>query len=252
MLSADNFTSDGKLKKINWAKENTPVHWLKKNPLLTHLSNIYIIVTTEIERFTVKEALLLKNKIKDKSLAMAWDTFIKEEMSHAYQHAGVSQDLKRHKYPVDFMMKFTRMILNVYAKIMGEKSRLALVLGMELYAHGLAVASLESNLFSRDQSAIYDFLRWHAEEELSHFDLCSRVYRDLGGKYFRRAAVQIYFIFLAGFLGILFWPLLLLTDLFQGRRIKFKDITHTFSFTYAHKAVAWRRIKHWFSVLMPD
>jgi predicted metal-dependent hydrolase len=252
MLSADNFTSDGKLKKINWAKENAPAHWLKKNPFLTYFANIFLVMTAEVERFTVKEALLAKDKIQDKALAMAWDTLIQEEMSHAYQHACVSQDLKRHKYPIDFMRKLTRMMLNMYAKIMGEKSRFALVLAMELYAHGTAVAALEANLFPRDKSAVHDFLRWHAEEELPHFDISIRVYRALGGKYYRRAAVQIYFIFLSGLLTMLFFPLFLSTDLFQKRRITFKHITHALSFAYEYKSVAWRRIKHWFFVLMPD
>lgn len=219
MFSADNFNRAGKFKKMDWIAENTPVHWFQGEPILTYLGNSYIIVTTEIERFTIKTALLLTNKINDEQLRLEWDKFTREEMSHAYQHTCVSNDLKRHKYPIDFMIKYSKVFFWLVTKITSVKSKMALVLAMEFYAHELSMSALDNNLFPIDELGIYDFLRWHAEEELSHSELCFRVYKYFNGGYLRRVAMLLFFTFFVVLTVIIFFLCFSLSIFFKNVKL---------------------------------
>jgi len=251
MRSEDNFTSAGKLKKINWAVENTPVHWWNSNPLLTYCGNLYIITTAEIERFTVKVASPLKDEIKDEQLKLEWEQFINEEVAHAYQHTCISKDINRHKYPVTFVTKCVKLFYWIALKIMSTKSKLALVLTLELYAHEFSIMTLSHNCFPMDELAIYDFLRWHAEEELSHSSLCLKVYKYCGGGYVRRAIIFFYFSFWFVFAVMLFLPMLFFVDIFQGRRVKLKHISSAYVYLYGRQGVLSGCFKSFFSFLNP-
>lgn len=251
MRSADNFNRAGKFKKMDWVAEDTPAHWFQGEPVLTHLGNSYIIVTTVIECFTIKTALSLSNKINDEQLRLEWDTFTKEEMSHAYQHTCVSNDFKRHKYPIDFMIKYSKALFWLVSKIMSIKSQLALVLAMEFYAHELAMSALDNNLFPIDELGIYDFLRWHAKEELSHSELCLRVYKYFNGGYIRRITMMLFFIFFVALTILIFLPLFFLVDIVQKRKIKLKNISTAFSFLLGRKGLFWGRAKTCFFFFHP-
>lgn len=250
MRSAENFTNTGKLKKINWTAENTPAHWLKNEPILTYLGNTYIIVTTEVERFTIKIGLPLKDKIKDEQLKLEWAQLIDEEIAHAYQHTCVTNDLKRHKYPIKFMTKYSKALFWVISK-MGIKSKLAFILAMEFYAHELASSALENNLFPVDELAIYDFLRWHAEEEMTHSSLCFRVYKYFGGGYIRRVIILLFFTFFASFTTWFFIPQFFFVDIFQRRKVKFKNLGTAYRFMYGRKGAFWGRFKTYLSFFNP-
>ncbi len=243
MRSEGNFTSTGKLKNIDWAAENTPVHWFHKEPILTYLANSYIIVTTEIERFTIKIARTLKDFIKEEQLRLEWELFIKEESAHAYQHNCVSNDLYRHKYPIKFMIKYSRLFFGLMYKVMSIKSKIALILSMEFYAHQMAVAAIENNILPKDELAIYDFLRWHAEEELSHFNLCLRVYHSIGGGYIRRVIAIIFFSLFVAFTSILFLPLFFCIDVVYRRKVTFKNIFTAYSYLFGRHGLFFERLK---------
>lgn len=250
MRSAENFTNAGKLKKINWAAENTPAHWLRGEPFLTYLGNTYIIVTADVERFTIKAGLSLKDKIKDEQLKLEWAQLIDEEIAHAYQHTCVTNDLKRHKYPIKFMMKYSKGLFWLISRL-SIKSKLAFILAMEFYAHELATSALENNLFPVDELAIYDFLRWHALEEMTHSSVCFRVYKYFGGGYIRRVTILLFFTFYASFTTHFFLPLFFFADLAQKRKVKFKNFNMAYRFMYGRKGALWGRLKTYLAFFNP-
>jgi predicted metal-dependent hydrolase/ubiquinone/menaquinone biosynthesis C-methylase UbiE len=246
----DTYNEFERFKKINWDSENTPAHWWEGEPILTYLANAYIIVTSEIERFTIKTAHLVSDKITDRSLKESWGDLIREESAHAYVHTKISNDFKRHKYPIRFMIKYSNFFFRVASKL-SIKSKMALVLAMEFYAHELALLAFRANFFPVGKLAIYDFLNWHIEEELTHSDLCFRVYKCLGNNYILRIAMLSLFTFFTFFTILLFMPLFFFIDAFQGRKMKFKNLCSTYKFLYKHKKFMWKGIKNYFSFFIP-
>lgn len=235
-----------RLKKINWALENTPAHWWKNISLLSYWGNSYIIITSEVERFTIKVAHLVNEKITDQPLKEHWKQFIREESAHAYVHFKVSNDLQRHKYPVTFITNCSKYFFKLASK-MNIKSQMALVLSMEFVAHELSILALKGNFFPRNVLAIYDFLQWHAQEELTHINLCFQIYQCLESKYIRRVIMMIFFtlfIFISFLSHMIFF---VFVDLAQGRGMKFKNFTLTYRFLCQHKRLIWTAIKHYFS-----
>lgn len=251
MQSADNFTRNGKIKKLDWDAEQTPAFWFKNEPLLTYLANAYIIVTTEIERFTISVGWLVKDKIKDDVLQLAWEKLIKEEHTHAFQHTRVSQHFMRHHYPINFMIKYSKASFWLAAKTLSLKSQMALVLATECYAHELAISALENNFFPKDELAIYDFLRWHAEEEIAHSRICMDVYKQMGGGYFRRTLMLVLFSAFTVFTAIVFSPLFFVVDLAKRRRIKFKNLHTAFSFMFGWQGLFWGRFMSYLACFHP-
>ncbi len=251
MRSEDNFTSDGQFKNINWNAEKTPAHWMHNEPILSYWGNTYIIITAEIERFTIRLSQSIIDEIKDDQLKLEWSILIKEERAHAYQHTCVTEDLKRHHYPIDFMKKYSKLAFGFASRKMNTKNKLALVLVMEFVAHQFSIACIESNMYPINELAIYDFIRWHAEEEMSHFDLCRKVYQHFGGGYFRRIAMLILFGCFVLYSIILFCPIFFFVDIYQGRKIKFKNFYTAFSYMYGFKGLLWSRLKPSLAFLLP-
>ncbi len=191
----------------------------------------------------------IKDNIKDDQLKLEWTQLIDEEIAHAYQHTCVTNDLKRHKYPIKFMMKYSKGLFWLVSKL-SIKSKLAFVLAMEFYAHELAISALESNLFPVDELAIYDFLRWHALEEMTHSSVCFRVYKYFGGGYIRRVVILLFY-FLCFFYTPFFVPLFYCADLSQKRKVKFKNFRAAYGFMYGRKGALWGRLKTYLAFFSP-
>lgn len=242
MRSIDNFTKTGRLK-IDWSAQNIPVHWFNDDIVLTYLADIYIITTAEIERFTVQVARSLKDKIQDVQLKQAWEQFIKEEIAHAFQHTCVNAVIRNHKYPVNFITRNSKLLFWIASRTLGIKSKLAFILAMEFWAHEMASASLERNLFPKNKLAIYDFLRWHSEEELSHADLCLKVYRYFGGGYIRRTLFLFLFsiyTFISVNISILLFSVI---DLIKKRPIRCKQRAKATWFLLGYDGIMWSRFR---------
>lgn len=251
MRSKDNFDSDGKFKKVNWKKENTPRYWLKNNPVLSYIGNVYIIVTAEIERFAIQAIKEIHPQIKDAALYDEIDIFIKEEMAHAYHHTSASNDLLRHDYPVKFITKYSRGFFNLCSSMTGVKGKIALVFAMEFFAHEMSVAVLRHNLFPKNKLAIFDFLWWHAHEELSHSNLCFRLYNYFNCGYFRRI-FSLNLISLFSIITLSFTPhLFFIKEKCQGRKIKIKYLFSTIAFFFGRKGILWKHFKPYFKYFLP-
>lgn len=248
MQSKDNFTAEGGFKKINWRKQNTPLHWLRGQLFFTYLANAYIIVTGEIERFTLRVMSSLRAFIDNESLLNGLDNLVREEKAHAYQHACVSQDLKRHKYPISFMLHSTRLFFTFCYSSMSNKSRLALVLAMEFYAHQASKVVIEYNVFPENQLAIYDFLRWHAKEELMHTPLCFKLYAYVKGGYVRRIFMYLFFTAYIHIAVFFFMFIFFSIDVFYRRRpVSRPKKTTTLRLVFKNKSVIWQLLKNYFS-----
>jgi len=252
MYSANNFDNYGKFKKIDWDTQSTPVHWLKGEPILTYLGNLYIIVTAYIERFTITATKSILPEIKDEQLKQELNFFINEEISHAYQHTCVTNHLKKHEYPVNFIEKYAGIFFKICLKIMNKKSKIAFVLAMEFHAHELSLLALKNNLFPKNQLRIYDFIWWHAIEELSHADLCFRLYKATGGGYFRRILINIFFTCFSFFTAFLFMPIFFYTDLIKHRNIKFKQIKYALVYLFGVNGLFWQLVKPYFRFYNPS
>ena len=118
MDSSDNFDEYGNFKKINWDTQSTPRFWFNGDPLLTYFGNVYVVVTAEVERFTIAVTKQLITEIKDEKLKEALEVFINEECAHAYQHSCVTNHLKQHKYPLGFIGKCAKFFFKLCLKIM--------------------------------------------------------------------------------------------------------------------------------------
>lgn len=251
MQSADNFTHNGKLKNINWIAENTPAHWFHNQPFLSYLGNAFIIVTPEIERFGIKAIKFFKKNIKDEQLKSELDVLIREEAAHAYQHNCVTNDLKRHKYPIGFMMKYSRAFFWLASKVLNNKNKIAFFFSMEFYAHQLALASVEHNLFPEDELAIYDFLRWHAAEEMAHPNLCFRLYHHIGGGYIQRVLALMFFLFFMLITAMLFVPMFFCVDVVYRSKMTFKNLPRSIFYIFKYKSIFFDRLRAILAFLNP-
>lgn len=237
-------------KEFDWSIE-TPVHWWNDEPVFTYLANLYIVITAIVERFTVKVSLSIKNKIKDDVLACEWDQFIKEEMAHAHQHTCATNVLKKHQYPINMVINYAKLIFGLADKLFKPSTKMALVFAMEFYAHLIVTVALEENLLPTGRLAMFHFLKWHAEEEITHAHLCQRVYDSLYGGYLQRVTMlSLFALFVSS--TLFFVPIFVVIDLVYGRRVKLKHWRLAYDYSFGPKGLIWKKTKEFFSFFSPN
>lgn len=251
-LTGSNFEPNGELKKINWRQVRMPVHWFRNDPLLSYFGNFYIAITAEIERFSIQSMNTLCKNLSDTRLATELQQFIHEEKAHAYMHTQVTRHLARFNYPTKFIEKYSKRFFNLCKKRLSQKSQIALVLNMEFVAHELSLLALKYNFFASDTPPIYDFLRWHAVEELSHATLCFQSYKNVGGGYIRRSFMLLLFFIFVFLMLVFYIPLSYISDLQKGFGLQIGKLWHTLRLIFGFRGFFWGSAKASLRLFTPN
>src|ERR1700761_7162288 len=82
-----------KPRRVSFDWEKTPLHWIPKDPVATHMINSFHIVLPEGERWFIQCVKDATPFIKDEKLKAEIRGFIGQEMVHARSHQGVLESL---------------------------------------------------------------------------------------------------------------------------------------------------------------
>ncbi len=210
---------------IDWAEVKTERFWYKNEWLTTHLMNTYSILVPEFERFIVKSLKSYESEIVDPRLKQRLQHFYTEECAHSLQHARFNQDLKRHNYPIDFILNLLKKGSQILNKIFSKKSKLAMSVAFEHLTVLSVNVAFEQQIFEIDSSAIHDLWLWHGYEERNHRAFLMEVYDAIGGGYVRRCLTLMFSAFLI-FMCCLpfFMSILVVADMRQGKKLSVQHI----------------------------
>lgn len=210
---------------IDWAEVKTDKFWYKNQWLTTHLLNTYSIFVPEFERFVVKALKSFELEIVDPLLKQRLHNFYTEEYAHSLQHSRFNQDLKRHDYPIDYMLNFLKNAARILNKIRSKKSKLALSVAFEHLTLISVKIVFQKQIFELDTSAIQDLWLWHGYEEFNHGSFLMDVYDAIGGGYVRRCFMLMFAAFLIFICCFPFFiSLFVVADMRKGKKLTVQDI----------------------------
>jgi len=220
-------------KDLDWSEVQTPRFWYKDEPLITHAFNVFSLLIPEAERFIVKSLKPYEKMILEPQLKEQLQEFFVEEYTHSLQHTRFNEDLKRHDYPVDFIVKIMRKGYQTLTKLMSPKTKVAISVCFEHFTIMVASVGFEKELLEPDKSVITDLFLWHAYEEIRHRAFLMDIYHAIGGGYLRRLwAIFISTFFVFGYVCSIGLYILVFDDIFKRRGIKFKHVKAFLKFAW--------------------
>lgn len=231
-----------KIPKVNyfanltWSEVNTPRYWFKNEPIITHMFNAFSLLIPEAEYFIVRAIKPIEKSIHDPEIVLRIKAFLAEEFTHSLQHTRFNNDLKRYKYPIDFLSRFLRVSYRALGKCVSKKTNIAISVCFEHFTVMFAHTGFDKETLEPGGSAIQDLFLWHAYEELSHRSFLMDLYHHIGGGYIRRIwamLISTAFVFLYIAPVLLFT--LLFSDFYQRRGLSFRNFIATFKFMWSVK-----------------
>lgn len=229
---------------LDWSTVKTPRYWFKNEPVITHIFNVFSLLIPETERFIVKALKPYEDLILDPQLSGRLHHFYREELSHSLQHTRFNEDLRRHNYPIDFILKILRISYRGLNFFFSPKTKVAFSVCFEHLTVMVAKIGVDTEVFEPGSSAAVDLFLWHAHEELNHRTFLMDVYLAIGGGYFRRIwAMMLSSLLIFVFLGPAILSLLLFLDLCKGRGVRPKHFRGFMKFMWQIKGI----FKYYFS-----
>ncbi len=173
--------------------EHVPIEpwWFDENALVTILFNAASITIPDAERFVVSSVEEARPLLTAPELQESIEDILHEERAHARVHDAYNEYLKKHRYPVAKYAGKVRRMTAFYDRHCSTLTKLAICAITEHFTACGARQVLDVGFFEgRGVDERMDRVwTWHALEELDHRATVFDLYLELGGGYFRRAAV---------------------------------------------------------------
>ncbi|REF01088.1 metal-dependent hydrolase [Thermomonospora umbrina] len=203
-------------RRVSFAWDDTPLHWIPGDPVATHMINSFHVVLPEGEKWFINCVKAARPYIRDERLLEEIKGFIGQEMVHARSHQGVLDDLltangldvtvvtepagKGNADWPEAMESLRRRRPRLYRqRLLFE---LGAVASIEHYTAVLGQWLMDNDTLDKAgvDPTMLDLLRWHGAEEVEHRSVVFDVYQHLGGRYPMRVAswtVSLFFLYWA-------------------------------------------------------
>ncbi|MER7761356.1 metal-dependent hydrolase [Streptomyces sp. NPDC097619] len=188
-----------KARKVSFAWDDTPLHWLPGHPFATHTMNVLHLLLPAGERWFVHVYKQVLPYITDDRLREDVIGFIGQEAMHAAAHDEVLPHLKR--LGLD-PTPYTAQVDWMFEKLLGDRTlppgkarewwlmeRVAMIAAIEHYTAFLGNWVLNAEELDRRGAdpVMLDLLRWHGAEEVEHRSVAFELFMHVDGSYRRRA-----------------------------------------------------------------
>jgi predicted metal-dependent hydrolase len=187
-----------KARKVSFAWEETPLHWVPGDPFATHTINVLHLLLPAGERWFVHVYKQVLPHIHDDRLREDVIGFIGQEAVHSQAHDDVLPRLK--ELGLD-PTPYTAQVDWFFEKLLGDrtlppgkarawwlKERIALIAAIEHYTAFLGDWVLNADELDRRGAdpMMLDLLRWHGAEEVEHRSVAFDLFMHVDGSYRRR------------------------------------------------------------------
>nr|WP_236070667.1 metal-dependent hydrolase [Streptomyces polyasparticus] len=187
-----------KARKVSFAWEETPLHWIPGDPFTTHTINVLHLLLPAGERWFVHVYKQVLPYIEDDRLREDVIGFIGQEAMHAQAHDEVLPHLKEQGLdPAPYLAQVDWL----FEKLLGDRTlppgrarkwwlyeRVALIAAIEHYTAFLGDWVLNAESLDRKGAdpTMLDLLRWHGAEEVEHRSVAFELFLHVDGNYSRR------------------------------------------------------------------
>ncbi|MFG2758280.1 metal-dependent hydrolase [Streptomyces wuyuanensis] len=187
-----------KARKVAFAWEDTPLHWVPGDPFTTHTINVLHLLLPAGERWFVHVYKQVLPHIRDDRLREDVIGFIGQEAVHSQAHDDVLPHLRA--LGLD-PTPYTAQVDWFFEKLLGDrtlppgkardwwlKERVALIAAIEHYTAFLGDWVLGAEELDRQGAdpVMLDLLRWHGAEEVEHRSVAFDLFMHVDGGYRRR------------------------------------------------------------------
>ncbi|MDI3403154.1 metal-dependent hydrolase [Streptomyces cavernicola] len=187
-----------KARKVSFAWEETPLHWLPDDPFTTHTINVLHLLLPAGERWFVHVYKQVLQYIEDEQLRADVIGFIGQEAMHSQAHDEVLPHLREQGLDPT---PYTAQIDWFFEKLLGDRTlppgkprkwwlmeRVALIAAIEHYTAFLGDWVLNADELDRRGAdpTMLDLLRWHGAEEVEHRSVAFDLFMHVDGSYSRR------------------------------------------------------------------
>jgi predicted metal-dependent hydrolase len=207
-------------RRVRFAWEETPLHWIPGDPQSTHTINVLHLLLPAGERWFVEVFRQALPLVDDPQLVADMKGFMGQEAVHSRAHAPVlehlaAQGLDATPYTRRVDWLFTRLLadrpfgrpLPTRLQRQWLKQRLAIIASVEHFT------SVMGDWIVRRSGALdaagadptmLDLLRWHGAEEVEHRSVAFDAFQAVSGSRFRRCesmlvtCVALTFLWVAG------------------------------------------------------
>ncbi|MEU7444646.1 metal-dependent hydrolase [Streptomyces diastaticus] len=188
-----------KARKVSFAWEETPLHWVPGDPFTTHTINVLHMLLPAGERWFVHVYQQVLPYIRDERLREDVIGFIGQEAMHAQAHDEVLPQLREQGLDPT---PYTAQVDWMFEKMLGDRTlppgrprrwwlmeRVALIAAIEHYTAFLGDWVLNADRLDAAQAdpVMLDLLRWHGAEEVEHRSVAFDLFQHVDGGYRRRA-----------------------------------------------------------------
>ncbi|MEJ8656793.1 metal-dependent hydrolase [Streptomyces sp. MS1.AVA.4] len=185
-------------RKVSFAWEETPLHWVPGDPFATHTINVLHLLLPAGERWFVHVYKQVLPHIHDDRLREDVIGFIGQEAVHSQAHDDVLPHLR--ELGLD-PTPYTAQVDWFFEKLLGDrtlppgkprawwlKERVALIAAIEHYTAFLGDWVLNAGELDRRGAdpMMLDLLRWHGAEEVEHRSVAFDLFMHVDGSYRRR------------------------------------------------------------------
>lgn len=187
-----------KARKVAFAWEDTPLHWVPGDPFTTHTINVLHLLLPAGERWFVHVYKQVLPHIRDDRLREDVVGFIGQEAVHSQAHDDVLPHLRAlgldptpYTAQVDWFFEkllVDRTLPPGKARSWWLKERVALIAAIEHYTAFLGDWVLGAEELDRRGAdpVMLDLLRWHGAEEVEHRSVAFDLFMHVDGSYRRR------------------------------------------------------------------
>lgn len=175
-------------RRVRFAFEDAPRHWLAGRPALTHLGNGLHVLFPPGEKWFVRLANQALPQLRDPALAAAARGFVGQEALHARTHEAFCKVLAGQGFPIARMEAALEREIARRERRLPFSMQLAVVSGIEHYTSALGAWAFERNVFDGAEPALRDLFLWHAAEEIEHKCVAFDLREALAPGYLRRVA----------------------------------------------------------------
>lgn len=164
-----------------------PRFWFCDNPVITHGFNAFNLVIPEYERYFVRSVNHYRKQIKSASLSTQMQGFAGQESMHAKVHEDYFVWLRSKGYRIDGYLGLLGKYALFSERMYSPRFNLAATAAAEHFTATLGAIFLNAtNLHKQMEPTMYQFVAWHAAEELEHKSVAYDVLQQVKIGYFVR------------------------------------------------------------------
>lgn len=168
---------------FNLTKENVHKYWFNDDPWNTIWMSAVLAAVPEGERWVMRSAAMLLDKITDPAIREAGVNFCKQERIHAREHDVMNNISIEHGLPLDKIESTFVVIREFLKKNLSPEMQGALAGSFEHFTAILSSVFLEyPEMFKNTEPEVVHMLFWHFVEETEHKAVSFDVSTHASGK----------------------------------------------------------------------